>query len=111
MVEELKIYKDTSELVKRVFIIVKNFPRDYKYTIGSRIQNTALDCIELIYKASRHKQKEKDLDELVSSLDFLSYLIRISKDMNIMTERQYGIYIEKSIPCVKQASGWLKSTK
>lgn len=56
MVEELKIYKDTSELVKRVFIIVKNFPRDYKYTIGSRIQNTALDCVELIYKASRHKQ-------------------------------------------------------
>jgi len=111
MVEQLKIYKDTSELVKRVFIIVKNFPRDYKYTIGSRIQNTALDCIELIYKASRHKQKEKDLDELVSSLDFLSYLIRISKDMNIVTERQYGIYIEKSIPCVKQASGWLKSTK
>lgn len=111
MVEELKIYKDTSELVKRVFIIVKNFPRDYKYTIGSRIQNTALDCVELIYKASRHKQKEKDLDELVSSLDFLSYLIRISKDMNIVTERQYGIYIEKSVPCVKQASGWLKSTK
>lgn len=111
MVKELKIYKDTSELVKRVFIIVKNFPRDYKYTIGSRIQNTALDCVELIYKASRHKQKEKDLDELVSSLDFLSYLIRISKDMNIVTERQYGLYIERSIPCVKQASGWLRSTK
>ncbi len=111
MVEELKIYKDTSELVKRVFIIVKNFPRDYKYTIGSRIQNTALNCVELIYKASRHKQKEKDLDELVSSLDFLSYLIRISKDMNIVTERQYGLYIERSVPCVKQASGWLRSTK
>jgi hypothetical protein len=111
MVEGLKIYKDTSELVKRVFIIVKNFPRDYKYTIGSRIQNTALDCVELIYKASRHKQKERDLDELVSSLDFLSYLIRISKDMNIVTEKQYTLYIERSVPCVKQASGWLKSTK
>jgi hypothetical protein len=111
MVEELKIYKDTSELVKRVFIIVKNFPRDYKYTIGSRIQNTALDCVELIYKASRHKQKEKDLDELVSSLDFLSYLIRISKDMNIITEKQYALYIERSVPCVKQASGWLRSAK
>ena len=28
MVEELKIYRDISELIKRVFIIVKNFPRD-----------------------------------------------------------------------------------
>jgi len=65
----------------------------------------------LIYKASRHKQKEKDLDELVSSLDFLSYLIRISKDMNIVTEKQYSLYIERSIPCVKQASGWLRSAK
>jgi hypothetical protein len=29
MIEELKIYRDVSELIKRVFIIVKNFPRDY----------------------------------------------------------------------------------
>jgi len=42
MVEELQIYRDASELIKRVFIIVKQFPRDYKYTIGTRIQNTAL---------------------------------------------------------------------
>ena len=55
MVENLQIYKDASELIKRVFIIVKQFPRDYKYIIGTRIQNTALDCIDLIYRASRHK--------------------------------------------------------
>jgi hypothetical protein len=29
MVENLQIYKDASELIKRVFIIVKQFPRDY----------------------------------------------------------------------------------
>jgi hypothetical protein len=109
MIENLQIYRDASELIKRVFIIVKQFPRDYKYTIGTRIQNTALDCIDLIYRASRHKNKQEDLDNLVASLDFLSYLIRISKDMNIVTERQYGLYIERSVPCVKQASGWLKS--
>ena len=43
MVEELQIYRDASELIKRVFIIVKQFSRDYKFTIGTRIQNTALD--------------------------------------------------------------------
>jgi len=110
MVEELKIYRDVSELIKRVFIIVKNFPRDYKFTLGTRIQNTALDCADLIYKSARHKEKYQYLDDLVSSLDFLSFLIRTSKDMNIVTEKQYGLYIELSIPCVKQASGWLKSS-
>jgi hypothetical protein len=111
MVEELQIYRDLSELNKRVFIIVKNFPRDYKFTLGTRIQNTALDCADLIYRAARHKDKKNDLDELVSKLDFLSFLIRTGKDMNIITEKQYGLYIEKSIPCVKQASGWFKSSK
>jgi hypothetical protein len=109
MVEQLQIYRDASELIKRVFIIVKQFPRDYKFTLGTRIQNTALDCIDLIYKASRHKNKREDLDNLVASLDFLSYLIRISKDMNIVTEKQYCLFIERSVPCVKQASGWLKA--
>jgi len=58
----------------------------------------------LICRASRHKNKQEDLDNLVVSLDFLSYLIRISKDMNIVTEKQYGLYIERSVLCVKQAS-------
>lgn len=93
MVEELKIYRDISELIKRVFIIVKNFPRDYKFTLGTRIQNTALDCADLIYKAARHKEKYQHLDDLVSNLDFLSFLIRTGKDMNVVTERQYGLYI------------------
>ena len=111
MVEELQIYRDISEMVKRVFIIVKNFPREYKFTIGTRIQNTALDCVDLIYKSARHKNKKEYLDNLVSSLDFLSYLIRIGKDMNIITERQYGLYVEVSRPCVKQATGWFKYSK
>jgi len=93
MDEELQMYRDASELIKRVFIIVKQFPRDYKFTIGIRIQNTALDCIDLIYKASRPRNKKEDLDNLVASLDFLSFFIRISKDMNIVTEKQYGLFI------------------
>ena len=36
MVENLQIYKDASELIKRVFIIVKQFPRDYKYCYNLR---------------------------------------------------------------------------
>lgn len=110
MIEELQIYRDISELIKRVFIIVKNFPRDYKFTLGTRIQNTALDCADLVYKSARHKEKYQYLDDLVSSLDFLSFLIRTSKDMNIVTEKQYALYAEVSRPCVKQAAGWLKSS-
>ena len=110
MIEELQIYRDISELIKRIFIIVKNFPRDYKFTLGTRIQNTALNCADLVYKSARHKEKYNYLDDLVASLDFLSFLIRTSKDMNIVTEKQYALYIEVSRPCVKQAAGWLKSS-
>ena len=81
MVENLQIYRDASELIKRVFIIVKQFPRDYKYTIGTRIQNTALDCIDLIYRASRHKNKQEDLDNLVASLDFLFVFRKTAKSL------------------------------
>ena len=85
MVEELKIYKDVSELVKRVFIIIKNFPRDYKFTLGTKIQNVSLDCASQLYKTSRHKEKTQDLDELVSNLDFLYFLIRI------VTRKQFAL--------------------
>jgi len=74
IVENFQIYKDVSELIKRVFIIIKKFLRDYEFTIGKRIQNTALDCIDLIYRAPKHKNKQEDLDNLVASLDFISYI-------------------------------------
>jgi hypothetical protein len=109
MIEELKIYRDVSEMNKRIFIIVKNFPRDYKFTLGTRIQNLALDCADLIYKSARHKEKRHHLDDLISNLDFLSFLIRMGKDINIITEKQYSLYVESSRPCVKQAMGWFKS--
>jgi len=111
MIEELKLYRDISELNKRVFIIVKNFPRDYKFTLGTRIQNVSLDCADMLYRAARHKDKKQDLDELVSNLDFLCFLMRMGRDINIVTEKQFSLFIEVSRPCVKQASGWLKSTK
>lgn len=109
MIEELQIYRDISELNKRIFIIVKNFPREYKFTLGTRIQNVSLDCAAQIYKAARHANKKEDLDELVSNLDFLCFLVRMAKDINIVTEKQFALFIECSRPCVKQAAGWLRS--
>jgi len=65
----------------------------------------------MLYRAARHKDKKQDLDELVSNLDFLCFLMRMGRDINIVTEKQFSLFIEVSRPCVKQASDWLKSTK
>ena len=43
MVEQLQIYRDASELIKRVFIIVKQFPRDYYYKL---LQLKKIYCFE-----------------------------------------------------------------
>ncbi|MGK0379977.1 hypothetical protein [Patiriisocius sp. Uisw_017] len=34
---ELPVYRDTYKLVLEIFVTIKNFPKEYKYSLGSDI--------------------------------------------------------------------------
>jgi len=43
--KHLPIYKTTYELLEMVTLRTRNFPRDFKYSLGDKIRN---ECIELV---------------------------------------------------------------
>jgi len=46
---ELPVYKDRYQLVLKVFEETKNFPREYKYTLGQDMKRDALHLLRCIY--------------------------------------------------------------
>jgi len=45
--KHLPIYKTTYELLEMVTLRTRNFPRDFKYSLGDKIRN---ECIERLNK-------------------------------------------------------------
>ena len=46
---DLPVYRDTYNLVLKIFAVTKGFSREYKYTLGQDMQRDALLTLTLIY--------------------------------------------------------------
>jgi hypothetical protein len=54
----LPIYKASYDFVLEIFKIVKNFNREYKYTLGESIKKEAIEMITDVYRANSTIRKE-----------------------------------------------------
>jgi hypothetical protein len=104
----LPIYKDAYVLLLNIFGVVKKFDREYKHTIGERLKNECLDIMKNIYQASRNKGSKRllHINEILDSVVHLKILIRIVKDLKVISMKIYVGLSEKIESLSKQASGW-----
>ena len=54
---ELPVYKDTYQLILKIFEITKEFSKEYKYTLGQDMKRDALQMIRSIYRPNKHKNR------------------------------------------------------
>jgi len=55
--QHLPIYKLTYDLLLRIMQVTKNFPREYKYTLGQKLKDEVIELIVLIYKANSARDR------------------------------------------------------
>ena len=55
--EELPLYRDTYRLLNNLLILTQDFPRFFRYSMGSRMVDLTLDMLSLIYKANSSYEK------------------------------------------------------
>ena len=54
----LPIYKTAYDLLVELMNTTKDFPRDFKFSLGEKIQNHVIELLVLIYKANSSKDKK-----------------------------------------------------
>ncbi len=50
---DLPVYRDTYKLILEIFEVTKDFPIEYKYTLGQDIKRDALQLVRSIYRANK----------------------------------------------------------
>ncbi|MCD7879234.1 MAG: four helix bundle protein, partial [Candidatus Gastranaerophilales bacterium] len=97
------------DLLVKIMNLTKSYPRDYKYSIGEKMQNHMLDLIVDVYKANSSIDKTKNIKSIQEHIQFIGLFLRISMDINIISDLKYSEFVEELYSVDKQASAWLKS--
>jgi hypothetical protein len=52
---DLPVFKDVYTLVLKIFEYTKDFPREYKYTLGQDLKRDGINLVRSIYRANYNK--------------------------------------------------------
>ena len=104
----LPIYKVAYDLLSVATDVVRNMPRDYKASIGTRIREECVDLVVLIFRANCARDKVPHLDLLLERLQVAELLFRLSRDKRFISTKQYAQAVELTSQVGKQATGWRK---
>ncbi len=92
--EHLPIYKQTYDILLRTMTATKDFPREYKYTLGQKIKDELIQIVILIYRANSAKDKLQHIQEILERIQAVQLLMRLSHDMKILPRRHYAALSE-----------------
>lgn len=104
----LNIYKKSFDFLVKLTQITSNFQRDFRFTIGEKLNSTTIGFIVLIYKANSAKESERVeyILRLLDELQKITVLTRLATELkNIPRER----YMELALmleDIEKQLNGW-----
>ena len=99
------------DLLKESISVLNKLPRDFKFTIGDRIQNTLSDLLEIYIQAYYYAKTKKLplLQEANIQLEIARYYFRLCFDLGLINSRKYQAFAEKLHEIGKMTGGWIKS--
>jgi len=108
---ELIIYQKHYDLMFYSFPIIGRFPKDQRFVLGQQILNAMLAIGMMIVHANKLRQKKGKLYEIDIELEKLRFLIRLAKDLKMMSISKYGHHCERLDEIGRLLGGWLKSAE
>ena len=108
--QHLSIYKQTYDVLLRTMVATKDFPREYKYTLGQKIKDELIELVVMIYRANSAVNKVLHIQAILERVQAVQLMMRLSHDMKILSRRHYAALSEMTESLARQAQGWMKGT-
>ena len=105
---EVPAVAKTYDLVLWLLPHVAKFSRAHRFTVGERVEATALEILELLVEASYTRQKQELLRTANRRMERLRYLVRLAKDLKLLSLKQYEFAARAMEKIGAQIGGWEK---
>jgi len=112
--QQLPIYLKLYQFIKFFYERQRNFPKQYKYTLGEDIMSLSWECLDLFLEANSlpNEKKNSKIIELSNVFDKLKTRLNMSYELKLITEKQYAhiqTYFMREIGTM--IGGWLNWSK
>jgi len=114
---ELLVVTKAKELCTYIITITQKSPKQFRFTLVSRLQNLSLDVIENIYYANDifiGKGDEKRLSlqhHALTSLKLIAYISEIAMIQQCILFKQYEQIAKLTTDCQRLLGAWINSDK
>lgn len=110
---DIPIFKKMYDLYKSVHHIRASVPKQNRYSLWQRCEDTSLDVIEGILQAASMSRSEKVpiLNNLSTKLNLLRVFIRLSYDIKSIDAKKYATLQEIIDEVGRMLGGWIRSSK
>ena len=109
--EKFKIIQSIRELLLLIDKQMDNFPKK-DIELKNRIRNNSYDILEIAYEANSVEDinyKKTLLQKMIAKIKIVDFLLNLSYDKQIITQKKYFKFGDKMDDIVKFTMGWIKS--
>ena len=92
--------------------LLLKFPKAQRYSLGQTISDALLAALEAVLAAAATSMSQEKRDQIAvasTKIDLLKLLIRLAKDCECLTQKQYQSVESKLYHAGKMLGGWRKS--
>lgn len=106
--DDLPLYVAVYKLLKYLYLLVKNFRKEYKYTLGQDILKCAWDVLDgiILANAVSNIEKTKIIRNTSASFDQLKSRLRMAHELKLIAHKQYTYIITQNEEIAKMLAGW-----
>jgi len=108
---DLPIYRDTYQLILKIFEVTKDFPKEYKYSLGQDMKRDALQLVRSIYRANKSTAKAAHLETFLDEFELLKLEIRLCTDMKVLSFKKQAELSVLMDSIGKQVTGWRNASQ
>ena len=108
---DLPVYRDTYKLILKIFECTKDFPKEYKYTLGQDMKRDAMQLVRSIYRANKAANKKEHLETFLDEFELLKLEIRLCADMKVLPFKKQAELTVLMDGIGKQVTGWRNASQ
>ena len=68
---DLPVFKDVYKLTLLIYSLTKDFPKEYKYTLGQDLKKDVMVLMRSIYRANKAQNKKEYLEIFLDDFELL----------------------------------------
>ncbi|MBR4927468.1 MAG: four helix bundle protein [Alphaproteobacteria bacterium] len=106
--ETLPLYGITYRFLIDVYQFTAKMPREYKFSLGQKLQEDTLKLFTHIYHANIVTNKTEYFNSFLEAFELIRIQMRMCHDLRIMTIRQQAHFIQAMEEIGRQVGAWKK---